>query len=335
MKFDHLSLEQKEYIRQIYSKFDDDRAHAQKTLAGFFGVTTRTIRNWANYMGLVGNESTSEMDKVLIYDLETSRVLLDSWWIHKQVVRHDQLMEEPRIITVCWKWLHEDQIYSDKWDYNKRAENIAGYDVSGWGCDKDLVERFSKVYNEADMVIGVNNDNFDNRMLAQRCLVHKHPFNRFVRSLDIQKAHKKAFRTPSYSMKYQAKRMGITQKLGHEGLEMWRKAQYHGDVKVRKQALEDMIKYNIGDIVTTEEMYIESIPYIDHQFHFGTKYGSPKWSCPNCGSTEHVEAHSVTTTKAGTVQHIMRCKTDGQLYKISATAYLDFIRTNMENNFKL
>lgn len=332
MRYEDLSLEQRDYVRTIYKKFDDNRSEAQRILSVYFNVTTRTIRNWVNYMGLFDESKGQAVDKVLIYDLETSRALFDGWWTHKQYVSHDQMMEEPRIITAAWKWLHEEQVYTDRWD-DIRADNIAGYDVSGWGNDKNLISRFSKVYNSADLVIGVNNDNFDNRMLAQRCLVHREPFNHYVRSLDIQKAHKRVFRTPSYSMKYQAKRMGITQKLGHEGLAMWRKAQYHSDPAVRKAAVDGMEEYNIGDIITTQEMYLESLPYIKHKYHFGTMNGNPKWSCPTCGDTDSVQLHSVTSTAAGTIQYIMRCTTDGQLFKVSQTAYLDFINTNIKQNF--
>jgi hypothetical protein len=334
MNFNDLSIEQKEYVKNIYSRFDDNRTEAQRILADYFDVTTRTIRNWANYMGLL-EQGGNEVSKVLIYDLETSRILVDTWWTFKQFVRPDQLMEEPRIITISWKWLDGDDVLADAWDSSVKAENIAGYDVSGWGCDRELVKRFAKIYNSADMVIGVNNDNFDNRMLAQRCLVHKQPFNRFVKSLDVQKAHKKAFRTPSYSMKYQAKRMGISEKLGHDGLSMWRDAQYHKDPKVRKDAVERMITYNVGDIVTTEEMYLDSIPFIDHKFHFGTFNGNPKWSCPNCGSLDTVELHSKTVTAAGTLQYIMRCTEDGQMFKVSASTYADFISYRATNNFGL
>ena len=334
MRFEDVTLDQQEYIRQIYSKYENNRSEAQRILSTHFGVTTRTIRNWVNYMGLLSDDADNGPRKVLIYDLETSRVLADVWWAHKQYVSHDQLMEEPRIITVAWKWLDEDKVYTDRWD-DVRAENIAGYDVSGWGCDKGLTERFAKVYNEADMVVGVNNDNFDNRMLNQRCLVHRVSVNRFVKSFDIQKAHKRVFRTPSYSMKYQAKRMNITQKLGHEGLAMWRKAQYHGDPKVRKEAIDGMETYNIGDIITTQEMYLESLPYVDHKFPFGPFSGNPKWSCPTCGNTESLELVNHTTTKAGTVQYIMRCKDDGQMFKISNREYLNFIQSNMKQIFDL
>lgn len=327
MKYEDLSLEQKEYIREIYSRFEDNRGKAQEILGDFFNVTPRSIRNWVKNLGLTENEYRS--DKILIYDLETSRVLADVWWPHNQYISPDSLHEQPRIITVAWKWLHEDQVYTLRWE-DKKTTPISGYDIAGWGDDTDLVKKFAKVYNEADLAIGVNSDKFDKRFLAQRCLVHKVPFNRFVPSLDIQKASKKEFRTPSYSLKYQANVMGISQKRGHEGIDMWRKAQYHTDPKVRSEAVDAMEHYNIGDIITTEEMYLDLIPYIDHKIHFGTMGGNHKWSCPNCGSTEDVVLSSTTSTKMGTIQHVMKCESDGQLYKVSHTAYLDYIRFKMK-----
>ena len=333
MRYDKLNLQQKDYIREIYRKYDHNREEAQRMLAEYFDVTTRTIRNWVNYMGLLENEYDSE--NVLIYDLETSLCLFDAWWPHKQYVSWEQMHEEPRIITVAWKWLHEEKVYTERWE-DVRATPVSEYDVAGWGNDRKLVETFASVYNRADLAIGVNSDNFDKRFLAQRCLVQDVPFNRFVRSLDIQKSSKKEFRAPSYSMKFSAQRLGVAQKHVHEGRSMWRKAQYHKDPEVRSEAISAMERYNIGDIIATEEWYLKLVPYIDHKIHFGTlKAGHEKWSCPNCGSQD-VELYHKTATAAGTIQYVMRCREDGQLYKIPATAYTDFLnkRTSQIEKFR-
>lgn len=325
MRFENLTRDDKDLILKVYDTNRDNKSKAQQILAEHFDVTTRSIRNWARRLGENSNEFDST--KVLVYDLETSRVLADVWWPGKQFVGHGSLHEDPRIITVAWKWMHEETVHTLRWD-DVPAVPAGDYAIAGWGDDANLVAKFAEVYNQADLAIGQNNDNFDKRFLAQRCLVHTVPFNRFVRSVDLMKASKKEFRAPSYSLDYQAKRLGITNKQTHEGISMWRNAQYHRDPEVRKSAIDAMEKYNIGDIITTEEDYLRLIPYIDHKIHFGTLGGGHKWNCPNCGGT-NVEKVYHTSTPAGTVQHIMRCKDDGQTFKISATQYVQYLNSKV------
>ena len=135
MKFKDLTLQQRETFKTIYGQFENNREEGNRVIADLFNCSERSVRRWAHRLGLKSEGESARPMKVLIYDIETSRVLTDAWWTGKQYVSHDQFYEEPRVITISWKWLHEEQIYCDRWDHTARAENINGYDVSGWGCD--------------------------------------------------------------------------------------------------------------------------------------------------------------------------------------------------------
>ena len=65
-----------------------------------------------------------------------------------------------------------------------------------------MLKSFLKAYNTADMVIGQNNDKFDNRWVNARAMKHNLDVNTLVKSFDIMKQTKKLFRLPSYSMDY-------------------------------------------------------------------------------------------------------------------------------------
>ena len=110
ISFKTLTLKDKELISKKYETKKDGvlMSEIQEELADHFDVTTRSIRNWAKSLGLnteVGNESKF---KVLVYDLETCRVPAMVFWSGKTYINHTQLQEEPRIITVSYKWLGED-----------------------------------------------------------------------------------------------------------------------------------------------------------------------------------------------------------------------------------
>jgi len=309
MRFKDLTQDDKNLIKASYNRAVSREA-TQNLLAETFGVTTRTVRNWAKKLGLVNDELSNDF-KVMVYDIETSRVTAKVWWTGKQYIGHKQLLEEPKIITICYKWLGEDKVYTLTWDENH--------------SDEQLVKDFIKEYNKADMVIGQNNDRFDNRWVNARAMKHGVQFNTFVKSFDIMKQTKRLFRLPSYSMDYITKFLGVTNKQSHEGILMWDMIQ-DGTKKQQKEYLKKMLDYNIGDIVSTEAMYFKLRKYMGHKMHFGVLAGKPKWTCPTDGSTD-VKLLRVTTTAAGTLQYIMQCNTDGVQYKINQTAYMQFLNS--------
>lgn len=307
MEFKELVQEDLDLITKVY-KESESRKRAQSKLAMMFNVTERTIRTWVKNIGIVGDDNISPA-KILIYDIETGRVPAMVWWTGKQYVGHQQLMEEPKIITIAYKWLGEDNVYHLTWDKNQ--------------SDKDMITKFMKVYNKADMVIGQNNDRFDNRWVNARAMKYDLEVNTLVRSFDIMKETKRLFRLPSYSMSYITKFLGVEIKLQHEGVVMWDKIQF-GTKEEQVEYLQKMVDYNRQDIVATEDMYLSLRKYMGNKVHFGVLNGEPKFTCPNCGSY-NVKLHSTQVTPAGTVQRVMVCKEDGVKYKITNKTYMEYL----------
>ena len=309
MRFNELTQDDKNLIRASYNR-GVARDETQALLAATLGTSKRSIRRWAKDLGIVSDETSNDF-KVMVYDIETSRVTAKVWWTGKQYVGHKQLLEEPKIISISYKWLGEDKIYALTWDKNH--------------CDKDMITKFMAEYNKADMVIGQNNDRFDNRWINARAMKFGVEFNTFVKSFDIMKQTKRLFRLPSYSMDYITKFLGVENKLTHEGIKMWDMIQ-DGNKKQQKEYLKKMVEYNVGDIVSTEAMYLKLRKYMGHKLHFGVLSGKPKYSSPSDGSTD-VKLLRVTTTAAGTLQYIMQSNTDGVQYKINNKAYLEFLNS--------
>lgn len=309
MRFKDLTQDDKNLIKASYNRATS-RESAQKLIAETFGVTSRTVRNWAKNLGLSGDELSDDF-KIMVYDIETSRVTAKVWWTGKQYVGHKQLLEEPKIISISYKWLGDDKIHALTWDKNH--------------SDEKLITKFMAEYNKADMVIGQNNDRFDNRWINARAMKFGVEFNTFVKSFDIMKQTKRLFRLPSYSMDYITKFLNVENKQTHEGIKMWDMIQ-DGNKKQQKEYLQKMVDYNVGDIVSTEAMYFKLRKYMGHKMHFGVLAGKPKYSSPSDGTTD-VKLLRVTSTQAGTLQYIMQSNTDGVQYKINNRAYLEFINS--------
>jgi uncharacterized protein YprB with RNaseH-like and TPR domain len=311
-KYNKLTEKQKKRIIDLYSS-ERPRAEIQEILSNEFDVTKRMVRYWAKSLNLNTSQSNVPNDKVMVYDIETSRVTADIWWTGKQYINHNQLRSETTIISIAWKWVGQDKVYHLTWDENH--------------CDKAMVEKFLQSYNKASMVIGQNNNSFDNKLINTRAAKHRLHVDRYVKSFDIYRMAKRYFRLPSYSMAYMAEFFGLTLKQSHEGLYMWDMIE-RGTAKQQKEYLRKMVEYNKGDIITTEELYLTLKPYFGSVTNKAVQSGLPRWACPVSGST-NVKLLKTIFTEMGTVQRILYCEDSKHQYKVNNKTYMDFLQRAM------
>jgi len=314
MSVNLLSKKNRQLIIDQYAS-NKSRKLVQEELAEFLSVSERTIRSYAKELSLSINSSEIIDDKIMVYDIETSRIEATVWWTGKQYINHKQLKTEPKIISVAWKWIGEDDVKHLTWDENH--------------CDKTMLTAFLKEYNKASMVIGQNNNSFDNKWVNTRAAKHSLRVDRYVKSFDIYRMAKRYFRLPSFSMAYMANYFGLTLKQSHEGIHMWDMIEY-GNKKEQKEYLGKMVDYNKGDIVTTEELYMTLKPYFGSVTNNAVKKGLPKWACPVSGSTD-IELLKTIFTEQGTVQRILFCEESNHQYKVSNKSYMDFLQRRMLN----
>lgn len=245
--------------------------------------------------------------KILTYDIETSFVLARVWGTGKQYVGHDAIQDETQIITVAYKWVGSNKVEYLKWSRKKKS-------------DKKLMKAFLEEYNKADMVIGWNNNSFDNKIVNSRALKHGLEVNTHVKSFDIMRQVKKVFRLPSYSMAYVSKYLGLGGKLQHNGIKMWEDIAW-GSKADYKQSMAMMVKYNVQDVALTEEIYFKVRKYLSGVMHAGVLMGKSKMTCPHCGG-DHGKLYRTIVTEGGSIQRVMKCKKDGVKYKVSNAEYL-------------
>ena len=312
MSVNLLSKKNRQLIIDQYAS-NKPRKQVQEELSVFLKITRRTVRRYAKELLLSITQSNVVNDKIMVYDIETSRTEATVWWTGKQYINHKQLRTEPKIISVAWKWIGEDNVSYLTWDKKH--------------CDKTMLQKFLKEYNKASMVIGQNNNSFDNKWINTRAAKHKLRVDRYVKSFDIYRMAKRYFRLPSFSMAYMANYFGLTLKQSHEGIHMWDMIEY-GNKEEQKEYLAKMVDYNKGDIVTTEELYMTLKPYFGSVTNNAVKKGLPKWACPVSGSTD-IKLLKTIFTEQGTVQRILFCEESNHQYKVSNKAYMDFLQRVM------
>ena len=312
-----ISNQKKQRLIDLYAS-SMPKSEVQDILSKEFGCKPRQIRVYAKEFGLNVMKHNVVNDRILIYDIETSRVEVKTWWTGKQYINHKQLKSEPTIISIAWKWLGENKVDSLTWDKNH--------------CDKAMMKKFLKEYNKASMVIGQNNNSFDNKWINTRAAKHKLQVDRFVKSFDIYRMAKRYFRLPSFSMAYMAEYFGLTLKQSHEGMYMWDMIE-DGTLAQQKEYLQKMVNYNVGDIVTTEELYITLQPYFGSVTNEAVKQGKPKWGCPVSGSLD-VRLMKTIYTEMGTMQRVLYCEQSNTQFKVSNRTYMDFLQRNMTKHYE-
>tara|TARA_R110000850_G_scaffold72024_11_gene158724 strand:- start:25755 stop:26714 length:960 start_codon:yes stop_codon:yes gene_type:complete len=311
ISFKDLTVSDKAHITDMYDshRLGAPMLEIQTKLAEEYNVSKRCIRNWANRLDL--NRQIENLDnpfKVLVYDIETCQVPAMVFWTGKTYINHKQLKEEPKIISISYKWLGTDEVHSVEWDSDH--------------CDEQLMRDFLPIYNQSNMVVGYNNDNFDNKWINARAVKHRLDVNLHVKSFDVYKQAKRIIKIPSYSMAYLCKYFGVTLKQSHEGIKMWEMIQ-SGTVEQQREYLDKMLAYNVGDIISTEELYLGMRKYFGHKTHLGVILGEGKDTCPNCGGSNIEEYNgNLLVTAAGTIQRHMICLDDKVQFKMSNSTFL-------------
>lgn len=253
----------------------------------------------------------------LFYDIETS-FCQGSFWRpgFKQTIRPEQILKHAQIICISWKWEGEDQVHHLDWGLKKQ-------------CDKKLLKKFIKVLDKADEIVAHNGDRFDIKWIRARAAYHNLIMRPDYRSIDTLKLCKRYFNLPAYTLKHIAEYFELTHKLESGGLKNWIDVIVHKD----KDALDNMLYYCDGDIITLEEVFHKIRPYIKASFNYPALRHEAKWRCPECGQLP-VCNKSYTTTM-GTIRRMMHCKHGcGQYFVISNKSYQDLLTFKLQNDIK-
>ena len=213
----------------------------------------------------------------------------------------EDIIHERAIITIAYKWEGSDQVEVLTWDK---------------GCDKRIIQEFVKVMAEADELVVHNVDRYDTKFVMSRALKHDIPVLPKYQSTDTLKLAKKHFMLNSNKLDYIAQYLGIGHKTKHRGLEMWDDIILRNDDK----ALQEMVDYNIQDVILTEQVYKKLMEYSIPKVNHTTNSGGDKHSCPQCGSTS-ATLHKTYSTGSGSKTMLMSCNGCSTNFTINQTNY--------------
>jgi len=226
----------------------------------------------------------------LFLDIESSPNIGLFWEAgYKKNISHDNIIKERAIICICYKWEDEKEVHWLTWDAHQ--------------CDKKMLQKFIKVANEGDELVGHNGDKYDLAYIRTRCLLHGVSMIPSYTTIDTLKISRSKFRFNSNKLDYIAQFLGMGKKI-HTEFSLWK------DILLRKDkvAMAKMVKYCQKDVLLLEKVYKELAKHIEPRTHFGVVFGSDRGDCPECGSDDLMKLGK-RITATGMVKQVYECRT--------------------------
>lgn len=210
--------------------------------------------------------------KVLTLDIETFPIVAYVWGLHDQNVGLDQIKEDWSIASFAAKWLHEKKpIYMD----TSRQKDVKD--------DKELLKTLWGLLDAADVIVTQNGIKFDAKKINARFFSHGMKPPSSYKHIDTCRIASTKFAFTSNKLEYMSKTFNVKfKKLDHaeySGFKLWREC-----LAGNKAAWREMEKYNIHDVLATEELYLKMEPW-DNSVNFSLYEDSAEFVC-NCGSHE-------------------------------------------------
>lgn len=236
--------------------------------------------------------------KILTLDIETSPILAYTWGLFNQNLSLAQIVDPTRVICFAAKWAHEeDPMFWSEFHDGQEAMIQAAYDL----------------LDEADVVITYNGNSFDlphlEREFAEAGLLSPSP----VQSIDLFRSIKQSMKFVSHKLAFITERFKLTGKMQHDGFELWL-----GCLAGDYRSWETMRDYNVQDVVTTEELYYEVLPFIkDHPsftLYYDKNTALDEGVCPKCLTGDAVQKRGFAYTKRRKYQRY-QCQDCGSWFR--------------------
>lgn len=202
-------------------------------------------------------------NKMLFLDVETSPSLAYVWKLFKENVPLDRLIAEGEILTFSVAFGDDKPIcYTRNMFLTYRA----------------FLNHLRKHLDAADIVVGHNLNKFDipiiNAAFLREGVEPPSPY----RKIDTLLEARRNFRFISNKLQHIAKLLGVEEKAGHSGFELWERCM-RGD----PQAFIEMAIYNDQDVVVVREVYKKMRPWMQNHPNMNLFVDGGD-VCPKCGS---------------------------------------------------
>ena len=207
----------------------------------------------------------SERPRILLWDVETSPLVVTTWGLFKPHLSHDNIQQESLVICAAWKWLGQEEVGS------------VGVNPARPKNDRRVITTLHRVLQEADVLVAHNGDKFDLRKFNARAIYYGMDPLRDIPTIDTLKVARRVASFNSNRLDYLGKFLCGVGKIKTD-YDLWLRVM-DGD----QVALDQMMEYNRGDIIVLEKVYNRLRPYMKK--HPNASLYREEHCCPTCGST--------------------------------------------------
>lgn len=216
-------------------------------------------------------------NRTLVLDIETRPLTALVWGLKEQFVGLNQIIHDSDIMAWSAKWLGDPP---SKIVYRDRRNDKS---------DEKILRDLWPLLNEAEILITQNGEAFDHKRINARFILRGMKPPKPYQHIDTYKIAKKVADFTSHSLEYLTNNLCERyKKLSHSkfpGMSLWIEC-----LNGNREAWEEMKKYNINDVLSTEELYMK------------LKAWAPEKTvrifldnCRMCG--EHVEKRGLTANR--------------------------------------
>lgn len=227
--------------------------------------------------------------KILILDIETAPIKALVWRVWKENIAMDAIKSDWFILTWAAKWLNEKKIFGERLiSAEVKKEN-----------DKRIIKPLWLLFDEADIIIAHNGNNFDIPKINSRFFLNGLPPPSPYVTIDTLKIAQKQFAFTHNKLDYLARLFGLGQKIKTD-FNLWVKC-----LEGEEKALAFMLKYNKKDILLLEEVYLKFRGWIKSHPNLNIFQGTQN-TCSNCGSLNIYQKGKYTTNLSKFATYVCR-----------------------------
>lgn len=234
-----------------------------RQLEAKYPVSYSTVNEWRRKHPKLGKlAKATKNTRILTLDIESKPLQVYTWGLWDQNIGITQIIDHGGMMCFAAKWAGEKDVmfFSEFHD---------GYDA--------MLQAAWDLLSECDILITYNGDRYDVKKLNQAFMLAGMAPPKPYKSIDLIKTNKNRFDLPSRKLDYLVQQSGVGAKVKHTGFDLWVDCMAGDEVAWRL-----MRKYNIGDVVVTENAYLRLLPWITNAPHHAMFTGDGG-ACPYCG----------------------------------------------------
>lgn len=228
----------------------------------------------------------SKQPKILIMDIETSPIIGYTWGMWEQNVI--DIKQDWHMLCFVAKWYGEKKTISCSLPDFKAFKKDPTDDLG-------VVTKLWELFDEADVVVAHNGDQFDIKKARARFVINGlTPPSSFLQ-IDTKKVAKRYFNFTSNKLDELGRYLGLGRKQSTGGFQLWLDC-----MAGVKTAWVKMLKYNKQDVLLLEDVYTKLKPWMTNHPNLNVYTGKAN-ACPTCTST-NVQKRGFSITRVGRKQ---------------------------------